>query len=514
MEVSYPNYNDLVGSQDVDFFDSQREIGTQDIENIVDNRTRDKDLNIFYSNSALNSEREGTVIIIKPAEAQSREIMNNPIELNRLITNSEFSKHKMKDIRVNKRRKLIVMQLENKNAKAIQELLKIKKLGEVAITSYIPDKDKYKYGVINPVSIRVSTDQLLDNIVDRETSVKVVKLERMKKRNGNEFIESESIKVVFEGERLPEGIKIGHSYYRVRPFVFSPVQCYHCQRLGHVANSCRSKVRCLICGEEHDKSQCKSNNSRCALCRGPHKANDKECVYVSNAREVEKRKANGERHSEAVSNVRKVQRGIEVNMTQTRRTNTNENAIVTVADVHHAMSSQVGSSKTYSSVLRRDRLERMETEIKSMQEKQKQMENSLTIMLGKVLEQHIIKLITKITECIADLFCSSITRESEANKRLVVQNIIKHHLPVQPKESEKHQEDYEQITEVAETDEENQNDVDADVLSNDGELSSDSMEENNTNKKKQNDKGRGKYKRKTSDHNEESAKGRKKKGKR
>ena len=151
------------------FFETQREVNTQDIERMAKERDRNTELSTFYSNSVLNSENEGTVLIVKPEEAQAREVINNPLKLNALIANSEFNKHKMKDIRVNKRRKIIVMQLENNSAEVIQKLLKVKKLGEIAITSYIPDKDKYKYGVIYPVSTQVNTEQLLESIVHNFT---------------------------------------------------------------------------------------------------------------------------------------------------------------------------------------------------------------------------------------------------------------------------------------------------------------------------------------------------------
>ena len=514
---SYPNYNEIVGSQNEDFFETQREVNTQDVERMAKERDRNTELNTFYSNSVLNSENEGTVLIVKPEEAQAREVINNPLKLNALIVNSEFNKHKMKDIRVNKRRKIIVMQLENNSAEVIQKLLKVKKLGEIAITSYIPDKDKYKYGVIYPVSTQVNTEQLLESIVHKENSSQVVRLERMKKRNGSEFIESESIKVVFEGDKLPDGLRIGHCYYKVRPFVFSPVQCYHCQRLGHVAESCRSRVRCLICGEGHDKSECNSNSVKCALCSGPHKANDKECVYVSKAREVEKRKANGERHSEAIKNVTLMQ---SINQIQSSQAQTGlsqpsikKNARVTVAEVHHTMNSQVDNSRNYSSALIRNKTDTIETELKMLEKKQKQLENNLVGMIGKVLEQHLTKLVIKITECIGELICSSIVRESESNKKLIIQNIIKHHLPVETVERKRLTDEQNEIIEVPEL-EGNVSEVDMEVIS-DGELSSDSMEDNGRRKTRQNERNvRGSQaKRKISEQTEESIKGKKKKGK-
>lgn len=511
MEDSYPNYNEVVGAQNDDFFESPRQISTQDIETIVDKRNRVKEIDKFCSNNTLESEKEGTVIIVKPADSQATELISNPLEISRQISNSEFSKHKMKDIRINKRRKIIVMQLEKQNAEVIHKLLKVKKMGDIDITSYIPDKDRYKYGVIYPISTKVNMEQLLENITGNDSNSQVVKVERMKKRNGNEFVESESVKIIFEGSRLPEGIRIGHSFYRIRPFVFTPVQCYHCQRIGHVADSCRSKVRCLICGEQHNKEVCKSGSVKCALCNGPHKANDKMCIYVRNAREVEKRKANGERHSEAISNIRESQKRTKEQLPQTNVQNGRQN-IVVAAEVHHAMSSQV-NNRSYSGVLMGNKLEnKIETELREMQAKQKRLENNIVAMIGKVLEQHTIKLITKVTECIAELFCSSIMRESDKNKKLLIQSIINHHLPVQSKERQSLDEEEIRLEPIKSQD---KIEVEMEVLSSDGEISSDSMEDaprNKRTRKEQNDVGN-RNKRKSSQQNEENTKGKKNKGK-
>ena len=58
------------------------------------------------------------------------------------------------------------------------------------------------------------------------------------------------------------------------------MQCYNCQCFGHAAKTCRSKQKCLICGENHSHKGCPSRESRkpiCANCHGPHVASYKGC---------------------------------------------------------------------------------------------------------------------------------------------------------------------------------------------------------------------------------------------
>ena len=70
--------------------------------------------------------------------------------------------------------------------------------------------------------------------------------------------------------------------YKVEEFraPISIMQCYNCQCFGHAAKTCRSKQKCLICGENHSHKGCPSRESRkptCANCHGPHVASYKGC---------------------------------------------------------------------------------------------------------------------------------------------------------------------------------------------------------------------------------------------
>ena len=71
--------------------------------------------------------------------------------------------------------------------------------------------------------------------------------------------------------------------YKVEEFraPISVRKCYNCQCFGHSAKTCRSKQKCLICGENHSYKGCPSRESRkptCANCNGPHVASYKGCL--------------------------------------------------------------------------------------------------------------------------------------------------------------------------------------------------------------------------------------------
>ena len=50
-------------------------------------------------------------------------------------------------------------------------------------------------------------------------------------------------------------------------------QCFNCQSFGHSAKNCRSKIKCLICSEDHSHTGCPNREAKkpkCAYCKGPH----------------------------------------------------------------------------------------------------------------------------------------------------------------------------------------------------------------------------------------------------
>ena len=70
--------------------------------------------------------------------------------------------------------------------------------------------------------------------------------------------------------------------YKVEEFrsTVSVQQCWNCQSFGHSAKTCRSKIKCLICGESHHHKRCPNREKRqpkCANCKGLHVASYKGC---------------------------------------------------------------------------------------------------------------------------------------------------------------------------------------------------------------------------------------------
>ena len=239
-------------------------------------------------NATQRSEGDQSVILIKPTGENLKKLINNPIEIVKALKESPFSKYNDKIVRSNKRKELIVIEMKSSLDK-IPELIRVTKIGNWPVICYQPKSDVYKHGVIYPIDRTVPLDELLEmiQIPDGYNASRALNVTRLKKKVDNEWIDSETIKITFK-HSLPADIIVGCSFYRVRPYVNLPKQCYNCQRIGHTSQGCNSKTRCLICGQEHDKKDCTAQTSKCANCGKAHHANSPQCEFIQKATNIEK----------------------------------------------------------------------------------------------------------------------------------------------------------------------------------------------------------------------------------
>ena len=145
--------------------------------------------------------------------------------------------------------------------------------------------------MISSISVNVNIDQVKTQIKSSEDGITIHDVDRLRRKNEEgEWVKSASLKITFLGDRLPAGVKIGYSFYRVRPFGLA-MQCFRCQRPGHTALGCNAPIRCMVCGGGHSKEACKSPKPKCANCGGEHMANSKLCQRIKAANKIEEVRA-------------------------------------------------------------------------------------------------------------------------------------------------------------------------------------------------------------------------------
>ena len=227
--------------------------------------------NITINNKQLANQNQ-KIVIIKPLVHSSKSIFSNPVKFTKAVMESPFNSDQIKEIRTHKQSQTNVAELIVPNQNLLNKLLSVNQIGEWPVECYIPMRDKFKYGVIYPVDLDKDLGKLKHDI-NIENGVQVAKIAR---KNG-ETLPSPTLKLAFNDNCLPVSINIVIFSYRVRPFVFNPLQCYKCQRIGHTASSCKAKQCCLRCDEVHSRDDCAAETLRCAGCKGEHRANSCEC---------------------------------------------------------------------------------------------------------------------------------------------------------------------------------------------------------------------------------------------
>lgn len=109
---------------------------------------------------------------------------------------------------------------------------------------------------------------------------KIVHAERLSKREKEIVTWTNTVKIVFEGQVLPNFVEIYGLRVRVRPFHQKPMFCDRCQQFGHTSRDCRRKQKCASCGAEHATAMCKNiQRSSCSFCQAETQHSRNDCPY-------------------------------------------------------------------------------------------------------------------------------------------------------------------------------------------------------------------------------------------
>ena len=356
-------------------------------------------------------------ILIKPTE---QSLIKNPFEVAIAIQETVKDNDKIKEVRTNHNMNLIIIEFKDNEQKLIDEIIKSEKFGKWPANIKRPNTDTIKSGVISPVSVDLDL-----NIIKRHLkcssppSLVVASVERMKKRSNGKWIDSPSVKVSFTGDTLPRSITIFHSFYRVRPYVPEPLQCFKCQRLGHRADSCKGKTRCLLCGKGHTNKVCtlkEEKDFQCANCGGAHKANSRKCEIFSKAKKIEEIRA---KENKTYSQARE-----RVISGYARAEFPPLNKHTVYAEVHHPNSPiQTQHQQHRQHILKNSTWggEQNRANLRNMPK-----DSATQTTDTSFFEQGFL---VKLKECLCDLLDSSILKESKGARKLLIDSALKKTFP-------------------------------------------------------------------------------------
>ena len=176
---------------------------------------------------------------------------------------------------------MIILQSETKMTAALGQKVKIR-LPKAFLTNKVSTRSLTGKGV--PTDI---TEADFKEFLDLN-KISYAKAERLKSKKDGRVLPIFQLEITDPDEAealLSQNVacNVTGIVYKVEEFraPTSVRQCYNCQCFSHSAKTCRSKQKCLICGENHSHKGCPSRESRkltCANCNGPHVASYKGCL--------------------------------------------------------------------------------------------------------------------------------------------------------------------------------------------------------------------------------------------
>ncbi|XP_049273403.1 uncharacterized protein LOC125759130 [Rhipicephalus sanguineus] len=142
--------------------------------------------------------------------------------------------NEIKDVRLNTRRNILAVDVMNPSA--LSTLQQVTKLGNITVKSIIPADGATTAGVIYDIDTEIPNVDLPVLIKPASQDNVIVNVGRL----GN----TRCVRVTFKGDCLPSYVKVGHFRHQVRPFIPKPMQCFNCQKIGHVKGVCRNSAVC------------------------------------------------------------------------------------------------------------------------------------------------------------------------------------------------------------------------------------------------------------------------------
>ncbi|XP_026142685.1 deoxyuridine 5'-triphosphate nucleotidohydrolase, mitochondrial isoform X2 [Carassius auratus] len=181
----------------------------------------------------------------------------NPIKLTKSLNKALGEIHSAKTLRDGN---LIIICKDEKQQK---KALSITSMLGLLVSCTLMKKKPWVRGVITGIPTDVNTDKIKSCV----EGAKVVGAKRLQYVKNKERMDSLSVMLQFDEERMPERVKIGYVSYPVRPYVPPPLRCFKCQKYGHVSAVCRGKQRCARCGGDHEYGKCGEGvKAKCCNC--------------------------------------------------------------------------------------------------------------------------------------------------------------------------------------------------------------------------------------------------------
>lgn len=258
----------------------------------------------FPTNSTMRSSGKENTIVFRqapPSDGNNNDniLTQDPVSI-ALSFNSQFPQEEIKDIRINRRRNVVAVEVKNPTVELMNKLRGISKIGKYTVNGHAPSEEIlgiHCSGVISPIALDANLDELRPIM---SSLANILKLTRLSKFSNGRKEDSTAIKIDFEGCKIPDRVKLGYVSFHVKEYNPPPIRCFRCQRLGHMAGGCTATPRCQFCGGNHPRSECGNKDSpKCPNCGLGHTASSRQCIFTIKAIEINKLMRQGKTFTES-----------------------------------------------------------------------------------------------------------------------------------------------------------------------------------------------------------------------
>ena len=229
------------------------------------------------STNSQNTQSQPTLVIIKSPDVKLSKV--SPIKIAKAL--NSIGGDLIKNVTKNNQGGITVRCHTASQAKKLKETTQ---LGQWTITTEFPKSETQSKGVITGIPTDITDDEI-------RTACKkngVIDAKRIMRKRDGQLEESLSVCITFNTPTLPDKLQLGYESFPVKPYIPPIIRCFNCQRLGHVANNCRSYTRCVRCGGPHSYDQCQQREKvRCCRCGENHSSAYGGCPTIKQEKKIQ-----------------------------------------------------------------------------------------------------------------------------------------------------------------------------------------------------------------------------------
>lgn len=250
--------------------------GLDDIHQFPENKTKKKrhnnDLVDPKTGFKVAEKMFGEYYILERIDSESDFEKVSPFFVEKALTSSVGANHETKLLRNG------TLLVKCKNDKQAAQLLKLNNTlfgntYKVKVTEH--SSLNTVQGLIYCKASRfLSEEEILEGLQEQ----KVVAVRKIKRKVGDNLVDTNLCILTFKLSILPPDIKFGHYHVLVETYIPSPLRCLNCFRFGHTRKHCKNDRICALCSNQFHESACLTG-SRCINCKGIHSNWSKECPY-------------------------------------------------------------------------------------------------------------------------------------------------------------------------------------------------------------------------------------------